>query len=113
MPAGRPSKYTPALLMKAYTYLSVYKQNDEVVPTIAGLAVFLGITKQTCFVWRDEPDKQQFSDLLDNLMDVQERELASGGLQGRYNGSITKMMMTKHVRDARLMLPRSLPVNPH
>jgi hypothetical protein len=96
MTAGRPSLYTPELVKRARGYLTSYQDMGDVVPTIAGLACVLGVTRETCRAWGNEPDKAEFSAILMELMQRQERELVNKGLQGEFNAPITKMMMTKH-----------------
>lgn len=96
MTAGRPSLYTPELLARAREYVVGYKDMDEVLPTVAGLALHLGISRETCYAWQDDPEKAVFSDILDELNKRQEIELVNKGLVGAFNAPITKMMMTKH-----------------
>jgi hypothetical protein len=94
--AGRPSIYTPELVEKARSYLTSYQEMGDKVPSIAGLACVLGVTRETCRAWGNEPEKAEFSAILMELMQRQERALLNGGLGGDFNPSITKMMMTKH-----------------
>jgi hypothetical protein len=96
MPAGRPSIYTPELVKRARGYLTNYEDMGDKVPSIAGLACVLGVTRETCRAWANEPDKAEFSVILMELMQRQERALLNGGLGGDFNAPITKMMLTKH-----------------
>jgi hypothetical protein len=96
MTAGRPSLYTPELIKRARGYLTSYQDMGDKVPSIAGLACVLGVTRETCRAWGNEPDKPEFSAILMELMQRQERALLNGGLGGDFNPTITKMMMTKH-----------------
>lgn len=96
MPAGRPSVYGPDILKKARGYLTSFKDMGDPVPSIAGLACVLGVVRETCHAWAKDPGKEEFSDILKELAQRQERELLSNGLAGSFNASITKMMMTKH-----------------
>lgn len=96
MPAGRPTKYTPELLEAAWAYLDNYEEAGDLVPTVVGLALSIGITKTTCYAWAKEEGKEEFSNLLTRVENMQERKLVFGGLSGEYNPAITKMMMTKH-----------------
>ena len=66
----------------------------DVVPSIAGLACFMGVTRETIYAWRDKDSA--FSDILNSVMALQERGLINGGLAGGFNGPVTKMMLTKH-----------------
>ncbi len=97
MPAGRPSLYTPELLEKAYEYLEVWQTLEHnVMPSIAGLSVFLGVSRETCRAWQLEADKEEFSGICRELMAKQELILADKGLTGDFNPTITKLMLTKH-----------------
>lgn len=96
MPAGRPTVYGPEILLKAKGYLTSFKDVGDVVPSIAGLACVLGVTRETCRAWSHDPDKAEFSVILSELAQRQERELLNNGLAGNFSAVITKMMMTKH-----------------
>lgn len=92
---ARPTKYNKDILSKAKDYLTHYKE-FEPVPSIAGLAVYLEISRETVRDWASQEDKQEFSGIVEQVMTKQELELLRGGLQGEYNASITKLMLTKH-----------------
>lgn len=47
MPGGRPTKYTDELLEMAEQYINVYKDEGDVIPSLAGLALYLGIARST------------------------------------------------------------------
>lgn len=96
MTAGRPSVYGPDILKKARGYLSSFKDVGDVVPSIAGLACVIGVTRETCRAWGNDPEKAEFSAILSELAQRQERELLNNGLAGNFNAPITKMMLTKH-----------------
>ena len=94
---GRPSKYTQELLEKAQYYLSDgYKQEEHLIPSDVGLAVYLGIARSTLYKWSKEEGKEAFSDILEALSDKQHWELMNGGLSGKLNPTITKLVLTKH-----------------
>ncbi|MDZ7905213.1 MAG: terminase small subunit [Cypionkella sp.] len=93
---GRPTQYTPDLLKRARGYLTAFKDMGDVVPSIAGLACVLGVTRETCYAWQSDPAKAEFSDILRELMQRQERALINGGLGGDFNPPLTKMMLSKH-----------------
>lgn len=94
--SGRPSLYTPDLLDRARGYLTGYKDMDDPIPSIAGLACVLGITRETCYAWAKDQEKPEFSDILMELGQRQERELLRSGLRGDFNPPIAKMILTKH-----------------
>lgn len=94
---GRPTKYTPELLEKAYLYVQgAWKDGTDAIPSHIGLKKFLGISRETLYKWRKENNKKEFADLLDECMDEQQNELIQGGLIGRLNSNITKLVLGKH-----------------
>jgi hypothetical protein len=94
MITGRPTKLTPEVIEKAKQYIDGGYTIEELVPTVAGFSVFLGISKQTAYEW--SKINQDFSDFLDEVMRRQEMGLLKGGLAGDYNSTIAKLMLTKH-----------------
>jgi len=96
MAAGRPTKYNEDILTKSKEYLSNYAELGDPVPTIAGLACELNVSRGTLYDWAAEEEKEEFSNILEAIMAKQERVLAGKGLTGDFNPNITKMMLTKH-----------------
>lgn len=109
MPAGRPTIYNEEILTKTKEYIDsckdgivdvsidpnkpIYKTKVN-IPTIEGLAYHLGINKDTIYTWRKE--KPEFSDLIEELLAKQAKELVNKGLSGDYNSTIAKVLLTKH-----------------
>ena len=93
---GRPSKYTPELLEKAAYYVDNHLEFGDVVPSHAGMACEIDITRETLYKWSHDPEKQAFSDILDKCNKKQERMLLSGALLGDMNANIAKLMLGKH-----------------
>lgn len=96
MTAGRPTVYSPKMITKARNYIAGHLDFDDPVPTVAGLACVLGVVRDTCYQWAKDKDKPEFSDILKELAQKQERVLVANGLLGGFSGPITKMMLTKH-----------------
>lgn len=101
MPAGRPTTYSEILLEKAQDYLKVLPA-DEVIHTVAGLAVYLGISRDTVYEWAKEEDergkltKPEFSDIVVQILANQEKSLVNKGLEGKFNATISKLLLAKH-----------------
>lgn len=92
MKEGRPTKYNATMLKKAQEYLTGY---DGPIPSVAGLSLFLGVSKSTVYLWAQ--DNKQFSDALDDIKSRQEVLLLQGGLTNVYNATIAKLIMaTNH-----------------
>ena len=93
---GRPRTYKPDMVEKARRYIANHQDFDDPVPTVAGLACVLGVVRDTCYQWAKDEDKPEFSDILSELAQKQERCLVRGGLMSDFNAPIAKMMLTKH-----------------
>ncbi len=96
MPAGRPTKYTKALIDKCKEYMGAYQELGDVIPSHVGLFLFLDISKTCAYDWAKEEDKKEFSAILDQLMIMQERALFNGGLNSSMNSAIVKLALGKH-----------------
>ena len=89
---ARPTDYTEDLLDTAYDYVS---NCPDVVHTVVGLCLHIGIAKSTAYRWIEE-GKDEFKDIVDTVADLQEQKLVTNGLTNEFNASITKLMLTKH-----------------
>ena len=97
MTAGRPTEYSQEVLDKTYDYLNrAWIEAKDEIQTIAGLALFLKISRDTIYDWSSQEDKKEFSDIVKNILSEQEKTLVNKGLNGKFNASITKLMLTKH-----------------
>ena len=95
-PGGRPSKYNPELIHKANEYIDTYQDNGHTIPTIAGLSLATGISKETCNQWDKDRNKSQFSDVCRRIRLIQEQSLLDKGLEGAWNSNIAKLVLSKH-----------------
>jgi hypothetical protein len=93
---GRPSKYKPEYDDKALEYLERYEELGELVPTVAGLAMYLGVARSSVNLWAIQDDKPGFSEAFERIKTCQEIKLVSGGLGGAYNSAISKLMLHNH-----------------
>ena len=101
---GRPSLLDEEMLEKAKHYMiDGYKEIENIVPSVAGLACYLGVSKSTVYEWaKDTPENRlipirvRFSDTLDAIQAKQELLLINGGLSQQFSGVITKLMLTNH-----------------
>jgi hypothetical protein len=71
------------------SYLHVTKPN---LPTMEGLALYLGIARSTLYEWKNT--HLEFSDLLERLIAQQEHILLEYGLSGEFNASIVKLILS-------------------
>lgn len=93
MAGGRPPEYTPELVKAAWAY--VKGETYKVVPSVAGLCCEINIARSTAYEWAKDEAKE-FSDILSAIATKQENLLLEKGLQGEFNSTITKLMLTKH-----------------
>lgn len=64
------------------------------IPTIEGLCLKLDISKDTLYEWiKIHPE---FSDDIDKVQKLQAERLIQNGLNGNYNPTIAKVLLTKH-----------------
>jgi hypothetical protein len=95
-PGGRPSKYCDALISKSRDYLANYESYEDMIPSIAGLAVVLSVRRETLHVWAKETGKEEFSNILGEILSKQEKVLVNKGLTGDFNSTIAKLVLGKH-----------------
>jgi hypothetical protein len=95
-PRGRPTDYNDTIIEKANHYIENFDLYDDAVPQIASLALALGVHRDTLYEWAKDPEKSEFSDILETVMAKQEKTLVNGSLRGEMNPAISKMMLTKH-----------------
>jgi len=92
---GRPTKFSDETIRKAEDYLKNYKQYGDLLPTVEGLAVFLGVHRDTIHEWSKK--NEDFSDILKKLMTLQAKILIQKGLQGKFSPSLVKFLLSsKH-----------------
>ncbi len=91
---ARPRLLTPELMQKAESYLAVWDKEGDVIPSIAGLALFLGVSRETIHTWRHE--FEAFSDTLARLLSMQERITLNKGLTGDFTAPISKLVLHNH-----------------
>ncbi|MGJ8524062.1 hypothetical protein R84981_002779 [Carnimonas sp. R-84981] len=93
---GRPTKVVvPVRVAKAKKYLEGgYQDQGDAVPSAAGLACYLGVSRKTIYNWGSEDES--FLHILDTIQATQERLLLSGGLTNAMNATIVKLMLGKH-----------------
>lgn len=113
-PGGRPQLYNPDIhsaKVREYVASCVDKEERIVVsegekttgykikvrvniPTIEGLALYLGIRTQTIYDW--ESKFEEFSEVISELRQEQANRLIKSGLSGDYNSIIAKVLLSKH-----------------
>lgn len=90
---GRPSKYSDDILNKIPEYVLECVKKDE-LPTRAGLAVYIGISKVTLCSWED--NHEQLLNALKKMDALQENQVWQRALKGDYNSNIAKLLLANH-----------------
>jgi hypothetical protein len=96
MKRGRPSVYGKKIVKKAEEYFIDGWKEFEQVPTVAGLALYIGITRDTVYDWIEDDTQKDFSYIVKCILALQERNLASGGLNKTFSPQIAALMLAKH-----------------
>lgn len=85
-------KYTDEeIIEKAIEYI---EDEDNIFPSIAGLASYMNISRETVYARQEKNDK--VSDIVSVLLTNQEKNLLEKGLTGDYNSSVAKMILGRH-----------------
>lgn len=88
---GRPTKYNQQMLNKANKYIT---DRVDVVVSAAGMAIYLGVNKDTLYEWAKH--HPEFSDTLKRLNHVQERNALNEAYTGEANSNIAKLILANH-----------------
>jgi len=91
---GRPTKYTDELIEKAKAYITDYETYSDVIPSIAGLASVLDVSRKLLYDW--EKKYPEFLYILEAIKREQQKVLLNKGLSGDFNSNITKLVLGKH-----------------
>lgn len=91
---GRPSKFAESLAKAKEYLMGGYETVGDVVPSVAGLACYLGVSRKTVYEWVKE--STDLSDTLEGILAMQENKLINKGLNGDFNPTITKLMLANH-----------------
>jgi hypothetical protein len=102
---ARRTKLNKDLVSRAQVYLLECVGDRNPLPTIEGLALSLGVHRDTVYAWEETATSvekpstilTQFSDIVKRLRTYQAEKLIQNGLSGRYNPTITKLILSgKH-----------------
>jgi hypothetical protein len=90
---GRPSEYKPEIIDELNKYLEFAVPENMKIPTVEGLALKLGISKNTLYVWAKE--HPEFQDALDELKMRQKESLTDIGIFGgkEINATIVALLL--------------------
>ncbi|OCG58767.1 hypothetical protein A9G41_08120 [Gilliamella sp. Nev5-1] len=93
--AGRKPKLKEMLeLGQEYLHKQGYINNGEVIPYVAGLALYANCSRSSLYNYASS--SEEFKDALELIKARQEVELINKGLKGEFNASIAKLMLANH-----------------
>ena len=87
---GRPTKYEPEYC-DLTKYLASCKAKGT-LPSICGYAVYLEVAESTIVLWGKK--NKEFSVSLGRLLTISKQTLINKGLKGKYNSTITKLILS-------------------
>lgn len=93
---GRPTSYFIDLLILAERYPRDFEDYGHSLPTVAGLAAILGVTRETIHRWASDPRKPGFGYAITRLMNNQAAVLLNQGLRGELNTSMVAFLLKRH-----------------
>ena len=98
---ARPTKYSEEILDRAVEYVTSFFSEetipeDEVIPSIEGLALYLEVSRPTIYDWAGQEDKEEFSYIVEKLKAKQGLILLTGTLTNKLNSSMGKAILSKH-----------------
>jgi hypothetical protein len=93
MPAGQPTKYTPVAIDRINDYLKRAIPENMEIPTVEGIALELGINRDTLYEWAKV--HSEFSDTLEKLKMKQKQMLINTGIFGgkEINATIIALLL--------------------
>jgi len=92
--SGRPTKYCDEIQETADHYAQNFAEYGDPVPSVAGLADAIDVSRRTIYTWSEKHD--QFLHTLERIENRQHKFLVSGGLTNEFNAGITKLMLHNH-----------------
>lgn len=94
---ARPTKYTDETIEKSIEYIEGgFLEKEQIIPSVEGLAEYLGCGVRTLQDWSNQEEKAEFSRTLEALKAKQARILLNNGLSGAFNPTITKLALSNH-----------------
>ena len=96
MPAsGGKIKYGSDVYQRAAEYIDGgHVAAGDTVPSVAGLACFLGYNRVTLYKW--SAAHPEFAEMLEKLKSRQEKIALEGGLKNELNASLVKLMLVSN-----------------
>lgn len=100
MVGGRPIEYKEEYTDKATEYLVKYEELGDKIPSIEGFADYIEVSKKSIYNWckKNEDNiriaSEGFLHALERIKTRQGKVLQNSGLDGTFNPTITKLMLS-------------------
>lgn len=90
---GQPTKYNTDTIALADKYLSTTGSHQMKLPSIEGLALYIGVHRDTLYEWAKK--YPAFSDTLRIVEELQKEQLVADGIYGgkEVNATIVKLLL--------------------
>ena len=80
---ARPTLYSDDVIQKANEYIASCGREATELPTVEGLAEYLGVARDTIYEWiKPEHGYTEFSDTIKRIEEKQKNQLINDGLYG-------------------------------
>jgi len=60
-------RFNNEFLMMTHDYTENYEKFGDKIPSIQGLAIMLGVSTRSIYIWENDPDNVEFSEALESL----------------------------------------------
>jgi len=60
-------RFNNEFLTMTYDYIENHEKFGDKVPSIEGLAIMLGVSKRSIYIWENDPATVEFSEALESL----------------------------------------------
>lgn len=93
--AGRPTEYTEDLITKALHYKDYWQlaDKDDVIPTIEGLGLYIGVSTKTIYEWCKDPEKEELSNIVIEIRQKKSKLLQNKALKGDFKERIAGLLL--------------------
>lgn len=92
---GQPTLLTPELIERARKYIEDFADDGySVIPTAAGMALYLGVSKQAIHLWA--ANGGEFLEPYSKMLQVQEAMTLGKALTSEFNSNISKLILANH-----------------
>lgn len=95
---ARQTDYNEIIVKLANQYFNLPRtlEDEEIIPTIEGLALYIDVSRSTIYEWVKDEEKKEFSDIVERILEKQAQSLVNNGLKGKFTPTIAKVLLTKH-----------------